>query len=351
MPPRLRERDFRALLQLVGEAHDADDLPEFRSTVLAGLPRLVPADYIAYNEVIPQESVEVAEVVPELDARFYPLFSRLAHQNPLIAWHAKTRDGRSYRFSDLVSRRELHELEIYKEVYGPLGIESQVAIVLPSPVGKTIGIALSRGLPDFSDRDREILNLARPHLVQAYRKARNRERLLGVLDAVRRGLDDGGQSMAVVDADRYVMFATERAQRDFAALGGNGAALKIDDLLPAALDGWLASSPDSVPFVLDGQRPLTVRRLPGRSGEPQVLFFQPGPPALSASGLHALGLTPREADVLHGIVLGKSNAAIAETLEISPRTVHKHVEHIFAKLGVTSRVEAVATVWAAFDDS
>ena len=349
MPARLRERDLRALLQLVGDAHDADDLPEFRATVLAGLPRLVDADFISYNEIVPDEGVAISYVAPDLPEKYFEIFARYAHQNPLVRLHSETRDGRPYRFSDLITRRELHALELYKEFYGHFGIECQMALVLPSPPGKTIGVALSRGLPDFSERDRELLNVARPHLVQAYRNAKNRERLLALLEAVRRGADEASQSLAVVDPEGRIAFMTSRAQRDLSGLAGRD--VRVEDPLPEHLAGWAGSPPDAVPLVLDGDRPLTVRRLPGRGDEPQVLFFHPGPPALTVAGLHALGLTPREADVLHGIVLGRSNARIAETLAISPRTVHKHVEHIFAKLGVTSRVEAVATVWAAFDDT
>ena len=38
---------------------------------------------------------------------------------------------------------------------------------------------------------------------------------------------------------------------------------------------------------------------------------------------------------------------LASRLEVSPRTVAKHIQHIHAKLGVSSRAQAVATAWAA----
>ena len=56
-----------------------------------------------------------------------------------------------------------------------------------------------------------------------------------------------------------------------------------------------------------------------------------------------LGLTGREADVVFWITRGKSNAQIATILHISPGTVRKHLQHIFKKLGVKSRL-AAATV-------
>jgi len=56
----------------------------------------------------------------------------------------------------------------------------------------------------------------------------------------------------------------------------------------------------------------------------------------------ALGLTGREAEVLLWISRGKANREIGEILNISPRTVNKHLEQIFVKLGVENRAAAAA---------
>lgn len=53
-----------------------------------------------------------------------------------------------------------------------------------------------------------------------------------------------------------------------------------------------------------------------------------------------MGLTPREMEVLRGVVDGKTNQEIGLTLGISEKTVEKHLDGIFTKLGVASRVEA-----------
>ena len=52
------------------------------------------------------------------------------------------------------------------------------------------------------------------------------------------------------------------------------------------------------------------------------------------------GLTQREVEVLRLLARGSSNKAIARTLVISPKTVGNHVEHIYAKIGTSSRAAA-----------
>jgi DNA-binding CsgD family transcriptional regulator len=56
----------------------------------------------------------------------------------------------------------------------------------------------------------------------------------------------------------------------------------------------------------------------------------------------AFGLTSREAEVLLWIARGKSNRDVSDILGISPRTVNKHLEQVFIKLGVNNRASATA---------
>jgi DNA-binding CsgD family transcriptional regulator len=56
----------------------------------------------------------------------------------------------------------------------------------------------------------------------------------------------------------------------------------------------------------------------------------------------SLGLTGREAEILMWISRGKTNKEVGIILGSSPRTVNKHLEHIFEKLGVSTRAAAVA---------
>jgi DNA-binding NarL/FixJ family response regulator len=67
------------------------------------------------------------------------------------------------------------------------------------------------------------------------------------------------------------------------------------------------------------------------------------PALLEGERQETSGLSKRELEVIHGIVAGWTNREIGLQLGISNRTVEKYVESIFAKLSVTSRVEAAVT--------
>ena len=58
--------------------------------------------------------------------------------------------------------------------------------------------------------------------------------------------------------------------------------------------------------------------------------------------LSSAALTPRETEVLSWIAKGKTNRDVADILGMSPRTVNKHLEHVFEKLGVETRAAAAA---------
>ncbi|HSI56602.1 MAG TPA: response regulator [Ideonella sp.] len=64
--------------------------------------------------------------------------------------------------------------------------------------------------------------------------------------------------------------------------------------------------------------------------------------AQAAERLANAALTPRETEVLSWLAKGKTNRDIGEILGLSPRTVNKHLEHIFQKLGVETRSAAAA---------
>jgi DNA-binding response OmpR family regulator/DNA-binding CsgD family transcriptional regulator len=78
----------------------------------------------------------------------------------------------------------------------------------------------------------------------------------------------------------------------------------------------------------------------GHEGEWLIVLREADDAADIATLVAAFRLTGREAEVLHWVIQGKTNKDIADILGMSPRTVNKHLEHVFAKLGVETRTAA-----------
>jgi len=81
----------------------------------------------------------------------------------------------------------------------------------------------------------------------------------------------------------------------------------------------------------------------GEAGEWLVVLRQDSEAALLDALARAFpALTAREAEVLYWVTQGKTNRDVGDILSLSPRTVHKHLEHVFEKLGVETRTAAAA---------
>ena len=158
-----------ALMEMIGEVVGLLDIEEFRPGVLEAVRRTIPCRWASLNEVGPDRVFAV--VHPHLDAIWYERFALYAHENPLYRHWVRTRDGRAYRFSDVCTREELESTRLYQEVYRQIGVEHQVSVTLPNGADAVLAIVLHRGDRDFTDAECELLDRARPFLIQAYRNA------------------------------------------------------------------------------------------------------------------------------------------------------------------------------------
>jgi DNA-binding CsgD family transcriptional regulator len=147
------------------------DLEELCHGMLRALREAVPAEWCALNELPANLPHTISLTEPPAPSEMHTAFAKYGLQNPLAAYYLRTDNGRAMRFSDLLTRRELHRLDLYREVYMPLGVEYQIAFTLPSGSRQVLGISLSRSARDFTTTERDLLNLVRPYLIQAYRNA------------------------------------------------------------------------------------------------------------------------------------------------------------------------------------
>jgi DNA-binding response OmpR family regulator/DNA-binding CsgD family transcriptional regulator len=163
--------------------------------------------------------------------------------------------------------------------------------------------------------------------------------------SARAALDVSGRYLLAVNRDGMIMWATPQAQKLLTdSLGAAGAEELV---LPEALRQWLdAAQKKSVAkaTVSFPDHPELQLHYMGKDGGNEFLLrlAKDTSANLPAEFTTELGLTTREGEVLSWLSKGKTNRDIAQILGLSPRTVDKHLEQIYAKLGVENRTAAAA---------
>ena len=347
----LEHRDFGRLLEFLQQTYAISDFDSFRKHVVCGLQSLVPSEISAYNEIdLRTQHNEVvydrpeAIKIPDGDR----IFERHIPEHPLIAYSQSKPGHGAVKISDLLSTTEFHRLGLYNEFFRLIGIEDQMVVSLPSPRPVVVGIALNRARRNFRERDRLLLNVASPHLLQAYRSIEALTRLKRELSLAQRLLRESRAAVIWLKSGARVQHLTLHA-RVLLAKYFPGRLLPRD-ALPELLQRWieqeLARFKDSSD-VPSARKPLVI----GNGGDALVvrLFSDHGQAGLlleeslaTIKDIPGDGLTRRESQVLAWVSRGKTNREISVLLSISPRTVQKHLEHIFQKLGVETRTAAAA---------
>jgi DNA-binding CsgD family transcriptional regulator/GAF domain-containing protein len=352
---RLSPSDLDRVLRFVGDIAAVEQLSEFPVRVLEGLKRLIPCDLIGYNEISPARGEALMVLDPPSLNRSglegQSAFQRLAGQHPVLRYHARTRDGQALKISDFLSRDEFHRLDLYAESFRLIGAEDQLAVALPSPPQRVIGLAFNRSRRSFTERDRQVLNLVRPHLAHAHRNAELRGQLAEMVVLLEGLADATNRAIVLIDQGRTVRRATSRAAALFDA--HLGFRLAAGNSLPAIIDAWITrrakpglednQAPGQPLVVEGGHGRLVIRFLPrGEIGEYDALLVEQARDETESGPLNQL--SRREREVLSWVSRGKTNPQIAAILSVSAGTVQKHLEHIYDKLGVRTRAAAAVVL-------
>lgn len=173
--------------------------------------------------------------------------------------------------------------------------------------------------------------------------ARIRVHLAGARSAqsARAALDTTGRTLFAVDREGTVLWSTPQAARLLAEIAPKALPLS----LPANGGAWLRAclSGASSGALTLADRAGTAHTLSfiGSTGDEILLRLSRDGTAAGLERLSSrLRITNREAEVLLWLSRGKSSRDIGEILGLSPRTVTKHLEGIYAKLGVENRTAA-----------
>ncbi|MFJ5445507.1 response regulator [Methylobacillus methanolivorans] len=186
-------------------------------------------------------------------------------------------------------------------------------------------------------RTAEVLARISTHL----QASRQMHQARGALDAF------GQAAIAVLPHSGRIVWQTPLA-RDWMHRYFTASDIDTDTLTPIALLKWLgnlkSAGTESLPLsVVQGSGRLIFSLADLNAEEQWVIILREESDAAQIEALmQTFGLTQRESEVLYWAIKGKTNRDIGDILGTSPRTVNKHMEHVFAKLGVETRTAAAA---------
>ena len=360
--PAMIEQQYETLVRLLPELYSARTLETFPAHLIALVPRVIRVDSCGYNETnLARRRFEIE--APALKRRVPDAaenLARLMHQHPMVV-HNRHSDQRALKMSDLLSQRQFHRLELYDTVYRPGRVEFLMTGGFNlARTGDIVTLAMGRESKDFSEGDRDMLNLVRPHLQQAHANAGAMTAFQRQLEGREQLLEEQLNTAVVVSHEMAIKHASPLAIGWLSSFFRDAPASK--DQLPDRIRRWLRFCQDSVegkqsepkpytPLMVEsGEERLNIRMLETRSdGDVVLLLSREG--CDYPEGLRRLGLARRESEVLFWISKGKTSCEIATILSITRRTVDKHVERIHRKLGTETRTAAAAIAWSAMHDS
>jgi len=177
---RLRESDFRTGLELLGAMQEASrDVASFARAGVERLPRLVASEFTTLSICHLASGRREVYGLPAgaLSADERAAFDRHFHQHPLVRFHGYQGGGVTQRISDSVPFAQFRESPLYNEYYRRVRIDHAVALPIYVRDGLLVSFVLNRARRDFSDRERALLDLLRPHLAKVYQKTKTSNRL------------------------------------------------------------------------------------------------------------------------------------------------------------------------------
>lgn len=333
------------LTDFVVALHEAKSFEQVTDAALKGLACLVPCDWPLVSALI-SGPPKVRIAMPDSDLRptwdeYDSRSLNLIHEDPTYINRLRlTMDGAAQP-RDFGGLRAFEKTRYFNHVWRPMGIRQMLRFSNPGVLGTGLVIVRSNNRP-FSGDEIDMAEVIGRQMDAA---------LLKLIQKHNGNVPIGGEevpmhigSWLVCSADGTILRSTPASREHYRLCLGSTASLRTipEDWRKIYLSRTNGGPPHPKEFkVADRSITAHVAPIAGFPDEFSVFFIEHPLEEDPLSPLVKLGLTYREAEVLHWMIEGKTNPEIATIMGISTLTAKKHVENIRTKFQVPNRTAAV----------
>jgi DNA-binding CsgD family transcriptional regulator len=329
---RTLEHGLDAVRDATGHATSGDDLFE---QVSARLRRIVPFDGSTWFATDPSTVLATLPVRVEnvQDGECVTFWERERQVEDVLLFRdlarSRTGVGTLHHATAGTPTRSARAREFLR----PQGYDDELRAAFRTGSSTWGVVALFRGQErtPFTDRELRILGELGPEIAAALRRIATRR-----ADAT---AEDDAAGTLLYDADGRMLSLDAAASRWLDELAGPGWSSDTPELsmVSAAISRaprWIVLHASSLHHPDGSAGPIAVTIGPAKSSQIAPIIIE------------AYGLTPREQEITQAVARGLSNAEIAAALHLSPYTVRDHLKAVLAKVGVATRGELVAKLFA-----
>lgn len=352
----LTHNEYQRILKAVEILNSDVDPKSLPKRMLHSVNFAVSSEITAFemcSQIGEYQGILIYEPMDAISPNELEIYGQYMHEHPIYGEIILNRRFDAITISDFVPDNKFIRTGIYNEYYRRVGINRQVSVTMDINQDCLVVCTLSRDGRDFDEIEKAVLNLMSPHFTTAVRNTNSFEKLQSDQQNWQSVAESMGRAIIILDSEVNIKY-----------LSGHGAQLlekyfskdklKIKNL-PNYLYRWITRSLENANRSKEFHLPLKPLTL-SNNGERLIIQFNYNTSSdlinlflneekdITVEDLAFLELTKRETEILYWIACGKSNPEIAILCNISVRTVHKHVEHIYTKLGIETRTAAILRV-------
>ena len=353
MTKRLKNQDWKNLFSALSILHSDIEPKTLSERCIATANKIISAEITAFDFFDargfhtgghwydPPDAISEAE---------FEIFAHVAHEHPFTPAVFGNNQRSAMATSDFLTTTRFHQTAIYNEYYKIYSIDHQLLVGFPIAPNSVLTCVYNRTKSNFTEEERLIFEMLSQHLQIVIQNAHKIERFHQIESNLNLALESKSGGVIVLNANKQIVYESEFARRMLETYFTEEKS--ASGMLPDTLSRWFNNEYSKFgnekialpPEIYKTERQNTKLEISliwndGRQ-EITLLFEETLHPIMKMS--QHLSLTRREIEILFWLSCGKTNKEIGKLLFISPRTVNKHAENIYRKLGVENRAAAVS---------